>query len=288
MTLGEVLAIGGWLGVGGASAARWLSAHRERQRADRYRRIRGLAASPPVPLNPRRPRPRLRWPPAAWEFGAPGFVAIAAGLAGNSVVVGAMAYAVLWAGWRGVKRLLHQRRRMRLRGALPHFLDGLAASLRAGASTRHAVNILAEESPEPLGALLREAISRQALGVPLDDSLSQLGQTENLAELQWLGTVLRIHRQTGSSLVPLLEALLETMRGREQLERDIRAMTAQGRMSAWVLGLLVPALAAAVSAVDPGYWAPLRHSPIGWVIVAYAAISWLLGMLILRRMVSGT
>jgi tight adherence protein B len=235
------------------------------------------------PAGPREPKPRagVAHPEAlaavALAVAAAGVVGPVAGLAfGTAGAVGVVA----------LRRLGARRQQERLAAALPDFLSALAAGLRAGGALGPVVALVARDTPEPLGSRIREGLARQSLGVRLDEVFEDLGTALRLPPLRVVAAALRVQRRTGVALAPLLESLVAAMRDRERLEREVRALSAQGRASMVVLVGLPLLLAGLLTGIDPRYLAPLVATPLGRAMLAYAVMSVAVGLWTVRRMVA--
>jgi|BEDMetMinimDraft_2_1075160.scaffolds.fasta_scaffold04615_2 tight adherence protein B len=249
-----------------------------RRRLNLLRRIRGR--SPEPSRAPRRlaPDPRMLLATAfgiaallGWSIGR------LVGMAAGAAVVGAGAFIV--------RRTVLMRRRRQTLASLPDFLAALAAGLRAGGSVRQVVHVLAAETPGPLGAIVREGLRREDVGYSLDQVFDELGRTERIAAFRLLGVALAVQRRTGGSLAHILDTLVASLREREQLAEEVRALTAQGRLSMLVLAGLPPALALMVAYLDPSYLDPLWTTTPGHLLLAYALVSLAVGLVVIHRMV---
>jgi tight adherence protein B len=161
---------------------------------------------------------------------AGGFLAGPPGAVGGFLVLGAFP-------------ILTARRRARRRSALmqEQLIDAvtaIASALRAGRSLVQAMEVASDEVTDPLGGLLRDAVDRVALGVPLDEVLDDLAAQMGGPDARLVTGVLRLHRRTGGALAASLDDLVRTLRARRDGARDLGSLTAQARLSAAILGLL--------------------------------------------------
>jgi len=180
-------------------------------------------------------------------------------------------------------------RRQRLKrfdAQLPDTLAALAAALRAGAALPGALRVIVSEADAPLaqefGLMLRE----QRLGVPFEDALANLYTRMPTQGTGLVVAVLRIAAQTGGNLADTLERIAATLRSRSQLQGRVQALTAQGRMQAWVLAGLPPLLLLVLTRLEPEAMATLWHTPLGWGVLATVAVLEALGVVWIRRIVS--
>jgi tight adherence protein B len=157
-------------------------------------------------------------------------------------------------------------RRRRLRAfekALPHAIDMMARSLRAGHSTAGAIDIMAEGAPEPAKTEFAEVFRQQNFGLPLRDALMQLLDRVPSQDLRVLVTAIVVQRETGGNLVEVLDRSVFVIRERQRIQGEIRVQTAQGRLTGWILTLLPVVVMLLINVMDPGYSKPLFHSDLG-------------------------
>jgi len=125
-----------------------------------------------------------------------------------------------------------------IQGQLADAASAIAAGSRAGLSLPQAVELAAEQVPEPVGGSLREVVDRTRLGASLEDALDRWVVAVPVPDVRLAAAVLRLHRRTGGSLAPALEGLARTLRERRAAVREVRSLTAQARLSGAILGLL--------------------------------------------------
>ena len=125
-----------------------------------------------------------------------------------------------------------------LEDQLADAVSSLAAGLRAGLSLPRAIAFAADESDEPLGASLGAVADRTDLGVPLEAALEEWAAQTGSADARLLAGVLDLHRRTGGELPGVLDGVAATLRERRAAAREVRALTAQARLSGAILGLL--------------------------------------------------
>lgn len=185
-----------------------------------------------------------------------------------------------------VLRQLRRQRREAFRQQIPDLLMLVAGGLRAGsglgqALTQAGAGINAPARQE-LGLLLRE----QRLGVSLDQALASLARRMPIEETTLLASALRIGAEAGGSMAGTLESLAEATRRKLAIEGKIRALTAQGRLQAWVMGALPAVLAVLLFAIDPLAMSALLDTWQGWAVCAGVAVLQVVGMLMIRRIVA--
>ncbi len=173
------------------------------------------------------------------------------------------------------------RRQRRFTAQLPDMLQLLASTLRAGYSLLQGVDAVAEQVQDPMGKELRRVLVEARLGRPLETALDDSARRVHSKDYEWAVMAIKIQREVGGNLAELLQTVAETMVARQRLRREIQTLTAEGRISAIVLGILPLAIGAAVYALNPGYLDPLFHRGsgqillLGSILVAIAGFLWM-------------
>jgi tight adherence protein B len=172
-----------------------------------------------------------------------------------------------------------------IRGQLPGGLLAMSTSVRAGLSLAQALSAAGERLGGQLGAELGRVAGDTAMGGTMESALAGFERRVALPEVRMLVAGLNLARTTGASLAPLLERIAETLRERERMRGQLRALTAQGRLSGWVVGLTPVALLMVMGAVDPGFVRPLFTTPAGLLLLGVAVVLEALGALAIRAVV---
>ena len=184
-----------------------------------------------------------------WFFGVAGLIA---------GPFGGMAY---------LKRKISARRRA-FAEQLPDALSLIASSLSAGHTFLRAIQMMCEEAEAPLSEEFARVVSETRLGDPIVDALARMAARLQLRDVDWVVQAIRIQQTVGGKLADLLHTLADFIRAREEVRREVRVLTAEGRMSAWVLGGLPVFLLLVMQVIDPSYMQPLYR---GWGIAVLAA-----------------
>ena len=179
-----------------------------------------------------------------------------------------------------------ERKRKLFAEQLPDNLQVLASALRAGHSFVGALSVVVEDADEPSRTEFRRVVADEQLGVPLEDAIRAVVRRMANEDLEQVALVAALQRQTGGNMAEVLERVTETIRERFELRRMIQTLTAQGRMSRWVLTALPVGLLLAISAVNPGYVRPLFASSGGRIALFLAAALIVTGSLIIKRIVN--
>lgn len=185
-----------------------------------------------------------------------------------------------------VFRHLKKRRIEKIEEQLPDALQLLAGAIRAGLSLTGAIKQIATELPVPLSQEFQMMLQEQRLGVALDDSLENLTHRVPVQSINLMVSAMRISNETGGSLAETLERAASTMRSQHAMERKIKALTAQGKMQAWVVGLLPVLLLYVLSKMEPEAMGLLWTTRIGWGVIALVVTLEFFGIWLIRKIVS--
>jgi len=181
-----------------------------------------------------------------------------------------------------VRRQAH-RRTARLEEQLPDAIDLMGRAMRAGHPLSAGFKMVADEGPEPIAGEFRQAFEEQRFGLPFDDSLLGLANRVRLTDMRILVTAIMIHRQVGGNLAEILDNIAQMVRERFKLRRQLRVITAQGRLSGYVLGALPIILGVAIFILNREYMMPLFEQPAGRYLVVGALLFQVLGYVWIRR-----
>lgn len=224
-------------------------------------------------------------PAEAIFFYLVGIVVVAAlflALAGNAF--GALVGTVLTALVPpAVLNFLANRRRKQFNALLPDTLQLLASTLRAGFSLMQGVEAVSQEVSEPIGRELRRVVTEARLGRPLEEALDGVAQRMGSDDFGWAVMAIRIQREVGGNLAELLVTVADTMVERERLRRDVNALTAEGRVSAIVLGLLPVGIGLFIMGANPGYLDPLFDETIGNFLLVGAGVLMAVGFYWMKK-----
>ncbi len=178
------------------------------------------------------------------------------------------------------------RQQVAIQEQFPEILDLIVRSLRAGHALAGTFRLVAEEFPAPLGPEFKRVHDETNLGMPFRDSLKGMEKRLESFDIKFFATSVLIQRETGGNLTEILEGLSRTMRTRIRLQGQIRAKTAEGRLSGWILGLLPVVMAAVLSFVNPEHVRILWEDPQGqrllWIAIGLIAV----GGLLIKKIVS--
>lgn len=169
---------------------------------------------------------------------------------------------------------------------LPDTLTLMAGTLRAGYSIGQGFEAVSTEIPDPMGRELRRVVTETRLGRPLEESLEAVAERMQSDDFSWAVMAIKIQREVGGNLAELLVTVAETMTQRERLRRDVATLTAEGRMSAIVLGLLPPGLGLVMWAINPSYMSRLMQPGLGYILLGLGVVSMLIGFAWMKKIIT--
>jgi tight adherence protein B len=167
----------------------------------------------------------------------------------------------------------------------PEAIDLISRALRAGHALTTGLGMVADEIPAPVGAEFKRLYDEQNFGMSLPDALRAMARRVPVLDARFFVTAVLTQRESGGNLAEVLDSLASVMRERFKLKRQIRVISAHGRISAWVLSALPPVLAAILFVLSPDFLRILWEEPLGVRLIAMAVSLQVLGTFIISRMV---
>jgi tight adherence protein B len=164
-----------------------------------------------------------------------------------------------------------RQRRQKLEAQLPDALELISGSLRAGLSLVQALEVVARESQQPTAAEFGECVRDVRLGLAPEEALEKLNLHWKNADLELFVVAAGVSRRTGGNLAEVSGRIIATIRERVRLKGRIAALTAQGKMSGWVVGLLPVFLLLGLCLLDPRMMSGFFHHPLGWGMLLLGA-----------------
>jgi tight adherence protein B len=202
----------------------------------------------------------------------------------TSLLFGGVALVVSpFAGVAYLKRRIARRKR-KFEEQFPDALTLIGSSLSAGHTFLRAIQMMCEEAEAPLSEEFARVVSETQLGDPLVDALDRMAQRLDVRDVDWVVQAIRIQQTVGGKLADLLHTLADFIRAREEIRREIDVLTAEGKISAYVLGALPVFLGLFMQVSNPDYLKPMFQG-WGWIWMGGSAVSIVLGMLVILRMV---
>lgn len=201
----------------------------------------------------------------------------------GSVLVALPAFFGLTMLPRALYAWFKKRRQHKFEEQLPDALMMLCGGLRAGVGMNAALAQLVAEAKAPLAQEFTLLLREQRLGVSLDQSLSNLSRRIPTQATTLVISAMRVATETGGGLAETLERTAHTIRSRLQMEGKIGALTAQGKLQAWVVGLLPVAMMAVLNKMEPEPMGMLWHSRIGWATLFVIGFLECMGIYVIRK-----
>jgi tight adherence protein B len=211
------------------------------------------------------------------------FVSFALGVIVSGPLLGLVLFMATPVVLATVTTVMIDRRQARFSEQLPETLQLLAGSLRAGYGVLQAIDTLGRESPEPTATEFRRLVVEARLGRDLSHSLHAMARRIGTEDFEWVVQAIEIHREVGGDLAEVLDTVAATIRERNQVLRQVKTLTAEGRLSAYILTALPIVLAVALRLINPDYFELLTFGP-GLVISGVAAALLVVGALWFRKL----
>jgi tight adherence protein B len=184
-----------------------------------------------------------------------------------------------------VLRQARNRRLQKFEEQFPEAVDLLGRSLRAGHAFTTGVLMAAEEIPSPVGDEFRRLYDQQNFGMSLPEALRGFASRIPLIDARFFATAVLTQRETGGNLGEVLDNLASVIRERFKVKRQVRVLTAHGRVTGWILAGFPPALAAGMYVVAPQHMNLLLTDPLGVRMIVGAVMLQIVGTLIIRKLV---
>ena len=213
-------------------------------------------------------------------------IAVVLGLVTSYVIVGIIGGAVLgWLVMRFALSFLIARRRATFSDQLPDVLQLIASSLQAGFSLPQALDAVVRENNQPAAGEFGRALAEARLGAKVDDGLEAVAHRMNSDDLGWAVMAIRIQQGVGGNLAEVLLTIVTTIRERAFLRRQVKSLSAEGRLSAYVLIAMPIAVAVFLFFESRSYMRPLYTTRLGWILLTVAVGFLGLGSVVMRRMI---
>lgn len=168
---------------------------------------------------------------------------------------------------------------------IPEALDLMGRALRAGHAFPTAVRMVADEMPEPIARDFRILFDETNFGIPQNEALLRLAERVPVQDLRYFVVAVTIQRESGGNLAELLDNIAAIVRARLKLLGEVRTLSAEGRMSAWVLGLLPFCVALVINIVNPKFLSVLWTDAMGLRLIGGALLMMVFGAWWMRRII---
>ncbi|WP_185994918.1 type II secretion system F family protein [Nocardioides campestrisoli] len=206
-------------------------------------------------------------------------------LSGGNLVVGLLFIALgTVVPWLYLGRA-RKKRVKKFNAALPDTLQLMSGSLSAGLSLAQSVDTIVREGTEPIASEFKRVLVETRLGVSLEDAMQGIADRFDSKDFDWVVMAIKIQRQVGGNLAELLDTVAGTIREREYMRRQVQALAAEGKISAYVLGGLPPVFLLYLVLTSYDYVSVLFAEPLGWLMLGGAAVMLGVGAFWMSRLV---
>jgi tight adherence protein B len=191
-------------------------------------------------------------------------------------------------GWLPIAyvRFKARRRVIKFEEQFPEAIELIARALRAGHAMTTGLALVAEELPDPVGSEFRLVYDRQNFGMSMPDALRHFAERVPLLDARFFVTAVLTQRESGGNLAEILDNLGDVIRQRFRVRRQIRVVTAHARLTGWVLVMMPVGIALTMVVASPDHILTLVRDPLGVQMAAVALLLWVIGYLIIRRLVN--
>ncbi|SEP18702.1 tight adherence protein B [Salinihabitans flavidus] len=181
---------------------------------------------------------------------------------------------------------LRRRRLAAFAAGFPDVIDVIVRGVRAGRPLADCLAIVAVDTDDPIRSEFRLVVEDQSVGIPVQEAVDRLAQRVPLQEVGFLAIVVAIQNRAGGSLTEALGNLSTVLRGRRQLHAKVKAMSAEAKTSAGIIGSLPIVVAGLVQVTSPDYLAVLYQTNLGIMVIAACALWMSIGVFVMRQMIN--
>ncbi len=177
------------------------------------------------------------------------------------------------------------RRRTIFSNQLGDCLTTLSNALRAGYSFMQAMDLISREMEPPISEEFAQAMQEVSAGMPIEDALESMDQRVQNSDFSLMIAAVLIQREVGGNLAQILDSISATIDERIRMKREIKALTAQGRLSGYVLGCIPIALIGMLHVISPGHFDPILESDFAMFIIGGCILMEIIGFFVIQRIV---
>jgi tight adherence protein B len=229
---------------------------------------------------------RMALPDFILMVGAGALTGLAAGYVIGGPIIGIMLAALVVAGAFLLVSFRRGRRESDFADQLDDIVSLLGTNLRAGHSLLQSLDGLAQEVDEPAQSEMTRVVNQVRVGRDLGPVMEESADRMHSDDFRWVAQAVAIHRQVGGNLADVLDTVGDTIRERNQIRRQVKALSAEGKLSAYVLMALPILVTLALSVLNPEYVGRLTESALGYAMIASACVLLTVGGLLLRKVVT--
>ncbi len=180
---------------------------------------------------------------------------------------------------------MRNRRLRRFEEQFPEAIDLIGRAIRAGHAFTTGLTMVADEIPKPVGEEFKLLYDQQNYGMPVPEAMKAFAERIPLIDARFFVTAVLTQRETGGNLGEVLDNLASVIRDRFRVKRQVRVLTAHGRITGWILAGMPPALATAMMFVAPSHMKMMIADPLGVQMIVGALTLQVIGTLIIRKLV---
>jgi tight adherence protein B len=178
------------------------------------------------------------------------------------------------------------KRRREFERRLPEALELMASALRSGYTFSRALQLVAKEMPGPMGDEAQRFTDELLVGVSVEEAVERLAERQPTYDVKLFAAAVQINSRVGGNLAEILLKTAGMVRQRFQIQSEIRALTAEGRLSAGVLAAIPVFMAVVINAISPGYLAPLLSERVGHFMILAGFFLWTSGLYMIKKLVT--
>jgi len=232
-------------------------------------------------------RAAVRFLPREWLVlqAVGGLLALLLGYLVSGLLVALLGLTAVLVGSHVWLNLKGSRRQAAFVAEMPDALQLVASGLASGYSFAQAIDSVVREGREPVAAEFGRALAEARIGIPLEDALETVATRMVSQDFHWVVLAIRVQRDVGGNLSEVLQTVCNTMRERGALRRQVKALSAEGRLSAVVLTLLPVLVGGYLALMNPVFFAPMVQTGVGQALLGISAVSLALGALWMKKLV---
>jgi len=219
--------------------------------------------------------------------GVLGLVGVIAGqIATGSILLGIPAGLVLSVLPIQALRVIRDRRMRKFEDQFPEALDLISRALKAGHAFTTGIEMVAKEMPKPVGPEYQLLYDQQNYGMPMPEALRAFAERVPVLDARFFATAVLIQRESGGNLSEILDNLAGVIRERHRVKRQMRVLSAHGRITGWILVALPPVLGTVLMTISPENRRTMFGDPLGIQMMVAAGVLQLIGTLIMRKIIN--
>jgi Flp pilus assembly protein TadB len=213
-------------------------------------------------------------------------MSVVTSLISGNILFGIVSGAVIYLASNGIIRFMGQKRAEKINQQMSDAIDMISGSLKAGYSFMRSLERVGEEMPPPISIEFSKVVRETDLSITVEEALTNMTDRVSDSDLGLLVTAIAIQRQVGGNLSEVMDNISDTIRDRISIKRELKTLTAQGRLSGYIMALIPVILGVVLSLLDPDYLSVLFKTRIGNTILILALAGEAAGFLIIRRILN--